>query len=192
MNNIFLGIVMCGGKSSRMGSDKVVISYHGIQQWKYLYNQLVFICDEVIISCRQEQAALFNDDINIVIDKWNDIGPLAGILSVMEQYPTSTIMVVGCDYPLVHIEDLKLLKEQAKQSFEVTTFMDKSSMTIEPLIAVYQPIMLSHLKKGLANKNYSLQKIIKVANANFIMHEGNERLKSFDTMDIASAYFQSI
>ncbi|NNE77041.1 MAG: NTP transferase domain-containing protein, partial [Pricia sp.] len=46
------GLVLAGGKSSRMGKDKGLIPYHGMPQREYLYHLLGRVCDKTFLSIR--------------------------------------------------------------------------------------------------------------------------------------------
>ena len=51
------GLVLSGGKSTRMGTDKGLITYHGIPQREYIYKLLEEVCDATFLSIRDDQAA---------------------------------------------------------------------------------------------------------------------------------------
>ena len=44
------GLVIAGGKSTRMQQDKAMIQYHGMPQYQYVYNILQPFCSETFIS----------------------------------------------------------------------------------------------------------------------------------------------
>ena len=50
------GLVLSGGRSTRMGKDKGLINYHGIPQRDYIYNLLNEVCDETYMSIRKDQV----------------------------------------------------------------------------------------------------------------------------------------
>jgi nucleoside-triphosphatase THEP1 len=49
------GLVLCGGQSVRMGSDKAFLEYHGKPQCYHLYDELQTIYNNVFISCNESQ-----------------------------------------------------------------------------------------------------------------------------------------
>ena len=51
------GLVLSGGKSTRMGTDKGLIEYHGLPQREHLYHLLSKVCERTFISLRREQEA---------------------------------------------------------------------------------------------------------------------------------------
>src|ERR1043165_6645961 len=101
--NKLTGLVVCGGQSSRMGTDKSMLNYHGKPQRYYLYEWLQQWCEEVYISCNADQAATIPGSYNTIADKdeWKDMGPMTGLLSVHTMLPGADMLVIGCDYPLL-------------------------------------------------------------------------------------------
>ena len=54
--NALYGLIMCGGKSSRMGTDKSRIVYQQKEQQYHVYQMLQTFCEKVFISCNAEQG----------------------------------------------------------------------------------------------------------------------------------------
>ena len=82
------GLVVCGGKSSRMGQDKSLIAYHGVAQWQYLAKLLEPVCSRIVIGCNASQARLFKSEHTILVDdpKFGDSGPMAALLTAFRAY----------------------------------------------------------------------------------------------------------
>ena len=77
------GLVICGGKSSRMGMDKSMLNYHGKPQCYHMYEMLSLVCEKVFISCNEEQANKIIDGYQALIDLpcYSNTGPIAGLLT---------------------------------------------------------------------------------------------------------------
>src|SRR5688500_16599101 len=105
------GLVVCGGKSTRMGTDKSMLNYYGEPQRYHLYNMLSKLCERVFISCNAEQAANIPDKYSVIIDdnQYGDIGPMVALLTALDKYPNVSFLAVGCDYPHLRIEELDRL-----------------------------------------------------------------------------------
>ncbi|EAR00970.1 molybdenum cofactor guanylyltransferase [Maribacter sp. HTCC2170] len=137
------GLVLSGGKSTRMGTDKGLIAYHGIPQREYLYNMLNGICEKTFMSIRNEQAEEFSSDINTIIDKDVFKGPFNGLLSAHNQYPKVAWLVLACDLPLINKSALEeLIAERDVESFSTAMALKENPLP-EPLCAIWEPKGLS-------------------------------------------------
>lgn len=140
------GLILSGGKSTRMGNDKGLISYHGIPQREYLYQLLETICDKTFYSIRSEQEEGLNIESNYIIDKNEYRGPLNGILSAHKNYPDVAWLVLACDLPLLNQESLKELILQRDETKVATAYATTESGLPEPLVAIWEP---QGLKKAI-------------------------------------------
>ena len=136
--NPVFGLVLAGGKSRRMGSDKALLRRAGMSQLDYVTELLSSVVDEVFVSARQDQA----DDPErsryaLVLDDYDDIGPLAGILSALEQYPNTDWLVLACDLPNVEQETLEYLLRKHDTRRPFTAFRSTHDDLPEPLCAIY-------------------------------------------------------
>lgn len=137
------GLVLNGGKSSRMGQDKGRIQYHGIEQSHYLFNLMGEFCSQTFISCREDQKNLdYLSSVPIIVDRFKEMGPMAGIMSAMMEYPLSSWMVFACDLPLVDRDHIKELIDHTHPFALVSCHHDQKGLP-EPLSAIYRPEMLS-------------------------------------------------
>lgn len=146
------GLVLSGGKSRRMGTDKGLIAYHGIPQREYLYNLLEKICDRTFMSIRNEQATEISSTFNTIFDDDIFKGPFNGILSAHNKYPDVAWLVLACDLPLIDEKSLRELIEARKSSDYATAFAQKENPLPEPLCAIWEPQALkaavTYLEKG--------------------------------------------
>jgi len=179
--SVLHGIIVCGGQSTRMGMDKSQLQYHEVPQREWLYTMLLPMCDDVFISCNEEQADEIGSEFPTITDAhaYRHIGPMAALLSAHRQYPEDDFLVVGCDYPFIGRHNIqKLIKEY---NGKTTVYFNDEANVYEPLLGVYTPdireIMLAQHDLG----QYSLQWILKQTNAQKIIPEDNDVLQSVDT-----------
>ena len=78
------GLVLAGGKSSRMGRDKSLIVYHDKTQRDSVFEMLTTLCSSVYISSNKDQMS----DKDSLVDEpeFENIGPLAGLLTAMKTF----------------------------------------------------------------------------------------------------------
>ena len=147
------GLVLSGGKSTRMGTDKGLISYHGVPQREYLYDLLSEVCEETFISLREEQQAELPSKMQTIVDLNEFKGPYNGLLSAHKKHPEAAWLVLACDLPLMDLEALKELIAQRDNSKQATAFALKENPLPEPLCAIWEPHAfedsLAYLESGV-------------------------------------------
>jgi molybdopterin-guanine dinucleotide biosynthesis protein A len=148
------GLVLAGGKSSRMGFDKSSVQWHGKQQQYYLADLLSLICEDVYISKRKAQELAGYDGYKVLPDSYTGIGPYGAILSALAFLPDVAWLVVACDLPFMDTATLKYLLQNRDEAAIATTFESPYDQLPEPLITIWEPrsfpILLDHLEKGFS------------------------------------------
>jgi molybdopterin-guanine dinucleotide biosynthesis protein A len=146
------GLVLAGGKSSRLGLDKSAIMWHGKEQQYYVADMLKQFCDEVFISRRAEQEIKEKAAYKIIIDTYTAIGPYGAILSAFQFKPDVAWLVVACDLPLLDENTLAYLVANRNLNVMATTFQSPHDGLPEPLITIWEPksfnVLLSFLSNG--------------------------------------------
>lgn len=146
------GLVLSGGKSTRMGTDKGLIAYHDVPQREYLYNLLNGVCEKTYISLRADQETRLPAGMETIVDLNEVKGPYNGILSAHKKHPQVAWLVLACDLPLIDIAALKELIHARNTKREATAFALKKNPLPEPLCAIWEPQALknsvAYLQKG--------------------------------------------
>lgn len=146
------GLVLVGGKSTRMGHDKSIINYHGIAQREYLYDLLSSVCDEVFLSLRSTQIQELKRGLKFIVDQDQYKGPYNGLLSAHHQFPKVAWLVLACDMPLLDLEGIKQLVAHRDRSKVATAFALKENPLPEPLAAIWEPYGLAQAENQLVDQ----------------------------------------
>jgi len=138
MENL-LGVILCGGESKRMGSDKGLIEKDG-ETWAGLAaRKLLSLPIPVVVSINEQQhelySKLFSPD-NLIIDSIDIKGPLTGLLSVHEQYPERDIFLMACDLVDMDEATISNLIDQYKSASDFDFFVYQENFA-EPFCAIY-------------------------------------------------------
>lgn len=133
------GLVLAGGKSRRMHTDKTKLKYHGKPQRRHLYELLDGCCEQIYLSCRQEQLEELPEHFNTITDSFIGMGPMGGLLSAFRQNPHTAWLVVACDLPLLSRKSLQHLIENRNPSKMATAFINRESSFPEPLVTIWEP-----------------------------------------------------
>lgn len=137
------GLVLAGGKGSRMNMDKGELQYHeAINQRSFLYQLLTKYCAKVFISCRVDQVNNLQTGEAYITDEGLYKGPLNGILSAHHAYPDKAWLVVAVDLPHLTGETIAQLIIQRDSQKPATAYATTQSKLPEPLIAIWEPAAL--------------------------------------------------
>lgn len=185
MNKILKGIVLAGGKSTRMGRSKAHICWHKKEQQYYLVDLLGVYCDEVFISCRQNQIKNIQSNYKTIADQYENAGPLEAILTAFGTHPDCAWMVMACDVPLLDKQTLDYLNQQRDQTKIATVFESPWDGLPEPLTAIWEANSYQLLKYYHQKEQISLRQLLIKHEAKIIKAPNNLALMNANTPEDA-------
>lgn len=144
-----LGVILCGGQSLRMGSDKGLLQKDGLPWVKLISRQFEENEIDYVVSIRHDQAKdygqLFKKEKLVFDGDFEDInGGLIGLLSVHSRFPTKDLIIVPCDLPDVSSVFFRFMLEQFEMS-TASSMIPQSGEYIHPLSAIYSSVDLVKL-----------------------------------------------
>ena len=163
------GLLLAGGKSSRMGRDKasLVVFGSGPTQAQRAVALLRKFCARTCISLRPGQAVPAGlEAMPVLQDSPLAQGPLAGILAAFEEDPGAAWLVLACDLPFVSDELLAPLValHAAGEAPPFLAFASSGDGLPEPLCAIYGPAALPVLKRHAARGHFCPRHIMAAEN----------------------------
>ena len=152
------GLILAGGKSSRMGRDKSLINYHGKPQRDYLIDILAPFCDQVFISSAKQA----NVQPSTIQDHFNLESPLNGILSAFHFDPFTSWITLPVDMPNIDSHAVAYLLSHRDKRKTATCFLDSDGLGPEPLFTVWEtkakPLLFDFFNNGeFSPKKFLLQ-----------------------------------
>ncbi|MFN0050047.1 MAG: molybdenum cofactor guanylyltransferase [Cytophagales bacterium] len=171
--NSTIGLVLCGGQSARMGSDKGLIKNNNISWSIFAFGKLSASNLETFISINSSQIAdyedLFRGDSLIVDNKELQIkGPLLGILSAHLKYPEKNILVLACDMLDITNENISHLLTTFKHQNAICYAYQNSP---EPLLGIYSSSGLKNIYQKYTSGNllkFSMMHMLELLEADFL------------------------
>ena len=143
------GLVLVGGKSSRMGTDKSQLEYHGIPQSDYAVQLLEAKKLETFVSVRAGQQV---DGHKTITDAFVGLGPFGAICSAFMKNPNEAYLVLATDLPYISEELLDVLLSKRNPKKIATAIKGREAKFMEPLITIWEPksypVLLSYLAQG--------------------------------------------
>jgi molybdopterin-guanine dinucleotide biosynthesis protein A len=145
------GLVLAGGESVRMGTDKGLLDYFGKSQRVYSVEMLEKLNLKTFLSVRKEQKL---DQNNIIEDKFIGLGPFGAICSAFQHDPNNAWLVLATDLPYADEKLIRVLMRERDSSKVATALKGKNKEFPEPLISIWEPraypIMLQFLAQGIS------------------------------------------
>lgn len=150
------GIILAGGKSSRMGSDKGIVNLYGKKFIEHILEAVLPNVNEVIIIANNDNYN--NLGYKVIKDKIKDCGPLGGIYTGLMNSKTENNIVVSCDIPFINSDLVKYIIENTSNA-DITVPVYKGN--IEPLCAIYTKRTSDQIFNLIMNKDLKIQNILK-------------------------------
>ena len=146
--NSLCGLVLAGGESRRMGQDKALLARDGQSQLAYMVSLLKQVTDTVFVSTRRDQQRESERSrFTQIVDRYEGVGPIAGILSAMDEHPHADWLVVACDLPNIDVAMLNFLLERRSPEHPFTAFRSSYDGLPEPLCAFYRSSSVAVLRQ---------------------------------------------
>ena len=145
-----LGVILCGGQSSRMGTDKGLLKLHANTWAQTAVDKLSELKLPIVISINKLQlndySTIFSPQQLVTDNDSLEIhGPLSGILSVHLHYPSEDLVLLACDMPLMETELIKELLNIYQKQPAYDAFVFTNDGEPEPLCGIYKSNGLAHI-----------------------------------------------
>lgn len=134
------GLVLAGGRSTRMGRDKAALAYHGRSQLEAAWALLAPRVERCFVSVRPDQVAEpTRAGHPQIVDGAEGVGPAAGLLAAHRAHPEAAWVVLACDLPFLDAATLDRLLAGRDPARLATAFRSAHDGLPEPLCAVWEP-----------------------------------------------------
>ena len=146
---VLRGLVLAGGRSERMQTDKGTLRYHGPDQRQHTAALLHEFCPDVRVSVRPDQAAGLPEGLTPLPDTFLNLGPLSGLLSAFQADPNAAWLVLACDLPFLSRTTLEYLVANRQPARAATALRSPWNDLPEPLVTIWEPRSYGQLLRFL-------------------------------------------
>jgi molybdopterin-guanine dinucleotide biosynthesis protein A len=187
------GLVICGGESTRMDTDKSLLVYYQKPQHEHVADLLAPLCERVILCCNAEQYKTFRTGYPKLADlpAFAGAGPMSGLLTAFETFPGNDFLVAGCDYPYLTTDELANFLHDTDKDLPAAAFYNQNAF-YEPLLGWYSRSAGNALLSIFKNGSRSLQRFLQTENAGKYRPMSERTMLSVDTMEDFHAVKQAI
>jgi molybdopterin-guanine dinucleotide biosynthesis protein A len=138
-------IILAGGKSTRMGSDKAFLPWGESTFLGQIITAVLPLTGEIYLSGDDER--LYNFGFPVVNDLRNDQGPVVALASCFRHIKTDLVLVLSCDVPQIKFTDLEALLKAHTKNFDATFY--SSNNRDLPLVAIYSKSSFNAFEEAL-------------------------------------------
>jgi len=153
------GIILAGGRSSRLGKDKGLCDFKGKALVNYAIDTLKPLCGQMMISANYFPEKYAEFGLPVVADEIKNIGPLGGIYTCLKKSKTRHNLILSCDTPFVNTEVFRHLLSEVKNEQVVTP--SHETFLIEPLSAYYNTNVIGNMEIAIRNNQFKMMDFFK-------------------------------
>jgi molybdopterin-guanine dinucleotide biosynthesis protein A len=166
---IITGIILCGGKSKRLGRDKAFVKLEGRNIIERVVDNLAPVVNELIIVADEEKQSVYSSlesNLKVVTDKYRDKSALGGLYTGLHYSSYSYSIIVACDMPFLNIN---LLKYMVSIADGYDAVIPKIGNYIEPLHGIYSHDCMNNAEKLINENNLSIRGLISQINTRYVL-----------------------
>jgi molybdopterin-guanine dinucleotide biosynthesis protein A len=146
------GIILAGGKNSRINTNKAMLKVGEEEIIRGIINKFMKLFNNIIIVTNNKRKYEFSG-IRIVEDVIPDSGSLGGLYSGLVNSSENYNFIVACDMPFINERLVAYMVENCRK-YEV--LVPKTANGYEPLHAIYSKRCIKRIKDQLEKENLKI------------------------------------
>ncbi len=159
-------VIVAGGKSSRMGSDKALLPFGGFKTLtQYQIKRIAPWFQSLHVSCKSRDK--FDFDASFIVDtkEFSEFSPLVAIYSILKKFSTP-VCILSVDTPFVRQE--VFLKMYQSLSKDTDAIIARTNGKSHQLCAIYSPSLLPKIEKNLKKNQHKIRELFVDSNIKYI------------------------
>jgi molybdenum cofactor guanylyltransferase len=152
----FSAVLLAGGESRRMGTDKATFLFRGKPLWQVQLETLRKLRPAEIFLSARTDPLWRPEDVKFIADTPASCGPLSGLAASLMKIHTAHLLALAIDMPWMSNKYLEFLCAQIEPGRGV---LPKIGDRAEPLAAFYPREAAIEIAKALAGTDFSLQSL---------------------------------
>lgn len=156
------------------GHPKLLLEYNDKTFFEHIYGCIRMVFPDNAIYLSVNEAGRFRElGLPLIVDEYNEIGPMGGILSALHQTAGAALLVVACDMPCLTAEFLQKMKDVYDK--KPGLILAKKDGQEQPLLAIYPRNVVSYMECAAETGAYKLQSVLaEYAKCHFVNYVDGE------------------
>jgi molybdopterin-guanine dinucleotide biosynthesis protein A len=159
-------VILCGGRSSRMGEDKSLLPFSSSSSLtQYQYDKLKVFFQDIYLSSKIDKFDfLSNKEKYLILDKGEIFSPIVALQTIFKTIKAPKVFIITVDTPLVSINSINELIEKAKDSDICVARTERT----HNLCGIFSTKMISFIDEMLINDIHKVNYLLKNNNTKYI------------------------
>lgn len=163
------GVVLSGGKSSRMGTNKSLLTIDNKPVIEHILEEIQNCSDEAVIIANQPLMYKFLG-VKQFSDRYINKGPLAGLETALYHVDANIFIFAACDMPFIsNIVYHYLLQQLAHYDAVVPIYNNQ----MHPLSGIYKKSVLPHIQAQIKKNDLKVKGFFAYVNVIYVRDFGN-------------------
>jgi molybdopterin-guanine dinucleotide biosynthesis protein A len=155
----FSAVLLAGGESRRMGTDKATFLFRGKPLWQIQLETLRKLRPKEIFVSARIDPPWRREDVLFVADVPPSRGPLSGVAASLVKIHTAHLLALAIDMPFMSENYLRSICDAVGPRQGVVAKIDNRA---EPLAAVYPREAEIDFRTALAGTDFSMQNVVRL------------------------------
>jgi molybdopterin-guanine dinucleotide biosynthesis protein A len=187
------GIILAGGRSSRMGRDKSQLPWEKTDLLNTIIEKVGVACDDIVVVSNQPRN-LARKDVRVVADIFSGTGPMVGIHAGLTSARYPYAFVTACDMPYIVPQAIQFLHNEALAGWDIV--VPTNGDHFEPMSCCYGktclPVIETVLKQGsrCILDIFPLVRLKTIAEQHFLQFDAD--LKMFMNINTMAEYERAL
>jgi len=162
-------VILCGGKSSRMGFDKCMIKVKGKFLIEIIGEKLSRIFENIVLVTNDLEK-IKGLKYEGIVDEIPGLGPVGAIYTALKSSKSKYVFVTACDMPIIDLDYIEYMMGIIKNQ-DVDGVVSRKASHIEPLYAFYSVNLIDTFEDQIKNNNLRIFDVISRSKIHFVEYD---------------------
>ncbi|STP12503.1 molybdopterin-guanine dinucleotide biosynthesis protein A [Helicobacter mustelae] len=168
-------VILCGGKSLRMGRDKALLPFCGKSLVEFQFQKMQKIFSHVYLASKTPYHGL-----PALLDESHLFTPLIGIQNALQKLPCQKVFFICVDTPLIPPEIINSLLELSLQTTAQITYIQTPQKN-HYLTSIWDKSTLKAIQNALNSQEFALKNLIHACKSQVLSYNNEKDFSNLNT-----------